>query len=191
MEETQGETFQWNEPRENFIKYFIFIPQNEKLVETAKQIKAFIEPTRNNTLIQNYDRPTIPCNNIQTKIIPQSTRLQMENENPKVKSFRWKSYHSETTKPIRTVLKVGTTDKEDTDLMTTAEFPATFSQFKEGSQPINEAKAPEWLDAKIKTKEFDISNDERPKMEIIGDYWSEEKTTKIINLLKEFQDFFA
>ena len=44
--------------------------------------------------------------------------------------------------------------------MTAPNFSATFSQFREGSQPINEAKAPEWLDAKVKTKEVDISNDE-------------------------------
>ena len=44
--------------------------------------------------------------------------------------------------------------------MTTADFPATFSQFKEGSRPIIEAKALEWLDAKVKTREFDISNDD-------------------------------
>ena len=78
------------------------------------------------------------------------------------------------TKPIRTVLKVETTDKEDTDQITAANFPATFSQFKEGSQKINKAKAPKWLKAKIKTGEFNISNDDRPKMEKIGDYWSEE-----------------
>ena len=84
----------------------------------------------------------------------------MENENPEEKSFQWKSYHSETTKPIHTVLKIETADKEDTDRMTTANFPATFSQFKEGSQPINEAKAPEWLDSKVKTKEFNISSDD-------------------------------
>ena len=47
------------------------------------------------------------------------------------------------------------------------------------------------MDAKVKTKEFDISNDERPKMVRIGDYWSEEKTIEIVNLLKEFQDVFA
>ena len=35
--------------------------------------------------------------------------------------------------------------------MIVADFPATFSQFKEGSRPINEAKAPEWLDVKVKT----------------------------------------
>ena len=61
------------------------------------------------------------------------------------------------TKPIRTVLKVETIDKEDNDRMTATDFPATFSQFKEGSQPINETKALEWLDAKIKTKEVNIS----------------------------------
>ena len=68
--------------------------------------------------------------------------------------------------------------------MIAANFLATFSQFKEESRPINETKAPEWLDAKVKTKEFDISNDDRPKMAKIGDYWSEEQTTEIVNLLK-------
>ena len=54
----------------------------------------------------------------------------MENENSEGKTFRWKSNHAETTKPIHTVLKVETTDKEDIDRMTVADFPATFSQFK-------------------------------------------------------------
>ena len=75
--------------------------------------------------------------------------------------------------------------------MTAADFLATFSQFKEGSRPINETKAPEWLDAKVKTKEVDISTDDRSKIEKIEDYWSEEQTTEIVNLLKEFQDVFA
>ena len=39
---------------------------------------------------------------------------------------------------------------------------------------------------KVKPKEIDISNYTRPKMERIGDYWSEEQTTEIIELLKEF-----
>ena len=75
--------------------------------------------------------------------------------------------------------------------MTAADFPATFSQFQEGSRPINEAKAPEWLDAKVKTKEVDISNDDRPKLAKIGDYWNEQQTAEIVNLLREFQDVFA
>ena len=75
--------------------------------------------------------------------------------------------------------------------MTIADFPATFSQFKEGIQLINEAKALEWLDAKVKTKEFDISNDERPKMAKFGENQREEQMTEIISLLKELQDIFA
>ena len=58
------------------------------------------------------------------------------------------------------MLKVDTVDKEDTHQMTAIDFPITFSQFKEGIHPINEAKELEWMDAKIKTKQLDISNDE-------------------------------
>ena len=75
--------------------------------------------------------------------------------------------------------------------MTAADFPATFSQLEEGSRPINETKAPEWLDAKVNTKEVDISNDDWPKLAKIGDYWNEQQTAEIITLLREFQDVFA
>ena len=47
------------------------------------------------------------------------------------------------------------------------------------------------MDANVKTIEIDISNDKRPKMARIDNCWSEEQTTKIVNLLKEFQDVFA
>ena len=40
------------------------------------------------------------------------------------------------------------------------------------------------MHAKLKTKEIDISNDNRPKMERIGDYWSEKQTIEIVDLLK-------
>ena len=83
MEEARGETFIWYELKENFIKDFNFEPQNENLVETAKQIKAFVQPTKNKTLRDN--RTTINCNNIQTRTITQSTRLQLENEKLKGK----------------------------------------------------------------------------------------------------------
>ena len=47
------------------------------------------------------------------------------------------------------------------------------------------------MDAKVKTKEIDISNYNRPKMEKLGDYWSEEQTTEIVYFLKECQYVFA
>jgi hypothetical protein len=47
------------------------------------------------------------------------------------------------------------------------------------------------MDVEIRMKEFDISNDDRPKMVRVGDYWFDKKTTDIVNLLKEYQDVFA
>ena len=73
------------------------------------------------------------CNNIRSNRIPQSTRLRLENEHTHGKSFQWKSDHPETMKPIRMIFKVESTDKENTDWMTAARFPASFSQFKQGS----------------------------------------------------------
>ena len=131
MEEARGETFLWHELRENFIKDFNFIPQNENLVETAKQIKEFIQPTENKPLKDN--RQAMKCNNIQMRTKPKLTRLQLENENKAGKSFRWKSNHVEIAKPICTILKVETIDKQDTNKITGFDFSTTFAQFKEGS----------------------------------------------------------
>jgi hypothetical protein len=36
-----------------------------------------------------------------------------------------------------------------------------------------------------------MSNDDRPKMVRVGDYWSDKKTIDIVNLLKEYQYVFA
>ena len=127
MEEARGETFFWHELKENFIKDFQFIPQNEKLAETAQQIKQFLQPTEKQPS-QNH-RQIKDCNNIQTESRPKETRLHLENEHTKGKSFRWKADHIETTKPIHSILKVATTDKPDLDRMTATDFPATFSQF--------------------------------------------------------------
>ena len=101
----------------------------------------------------------------------------------KGKCFQLKSYHPKTSKPIRTISKIQTLEKEDPEILTMEEFPPSFSQFKEGSRQINASKSTEWMDAKVKMKEVDISNDERPKIEKIGDYWNEEQTIEIINLL--------
>ena len=75
MEEARGETFLWHELRKNLIKDFNFIPQNENLVETTKQIKEFIQSTENKPLKDT--RQTMKCNNIRTRTKPQLTRLQL------------------------------------------------------------------------------------------------------------------
>ena len=47
------------------------------------------------------------------------------------------------------------------------------------------------MDAQIKTKEVDISADDHPKLEKIGDYWSKDKIEERVNLVNEYQYFFA
>lgn len=51
--------------------------------------------------------------------------------------------------------------------------------------------SPEWMEASIKTKEIDIYNYDSPKLAKIADYSTEEQTSELVNLLKEYQDFFA
>ena len=40
------------------------------------------------------------------------------------------------------------------------------------------------MDVEIKIKEVNISNDDKPKILKIGDYWNEEQIIEIVNLLK-------
>ena len=80
MEEALGETFIWQELKENFIKDFRFIPEDAKLVEETEQIKNFIQPTAHHTSTHNHNQLKESCNNIRLNRIPQSTRLRLENE---------------------------------------------------------------------------------------------------------------
>jgi hypothetical protein len=44
------------------------------------------------------------------------------------------------------------------------------------------------MNDKLKTKEFNILNDDQPKMTRVGDYWMEKEIVDIFELLKEYQD---
>ena len=71
MEEARGETFLWNELRENFFKDFSFIPENTKLVQDTKQIKTFIQLTVHHTSTKNNNRlKATSCNKIRSNRIP-------------------------------------------------------------------------------------------------------------------------
>ena len=50
------------------------------------------------------------------------------------------------------------------------DFPPHYSKIKEEKRDINDTKAPEWLDAKIKIKEVNIANEGQPKIAKIVDY---------------------
>jgi hypothetical protein len=70
------------------------------------------------------------------------------------------------------------------------EFSSSYNQVVEGERQLDESKEPKWMNAEIKTTEFDISIDDRPKMARIVDYWSDKQTMEIVDLLKEYQDVF-
>ena len=53
------------------------------------------------------------------------------------------------------------------------DFPPQYFELNEGKRDLDETKAPEWMDAKIKIKEINIAKEGDPKMARIGDYWSE------------------
>ena len=93
------------------------------------------------------------CNNIQIRKIPQSTILQLENENTEGKIFIWKSNHVETTKPIHTVLKVGMTDKmapkQNRALAKTKELQTVETPLVRRLKNIKNAKVQEGSWAKI------------------------------------------
>ena len=64
MEEARGETFIWQELKENFIKDFRFVLEDETLVEATEQIKTFIQLTVQHTSTQNHNRLKEYCNKI-------------------------------------------------------------------------------------------------------------------------------
>ena len=70
MEEEQGETFLWNELKENFIKDFKFIPQDDQLVEATKKIKTFIKLTISNSSTRTHNRPNGSCHHIRSTKVP-------------------------------------------------------------------------------------------------------------------------
>jgi hypothetical protein len=65
-----------------------------------------------------------------------------------------------------------------------------FTKIQEWDRHIEEEKPPKWMNVKLKTKDFNILNDDRPKMAQVGDYYTEKETTNIVYLLKEYQDVF-
>ena len=114
--EARGETFTWNDLKENSLKEFKFLSDDELLVEASKQIKTFLQPTNNNTLTETrHNRPNATCHNIRSTKILHSTRLRLEIETTIGKIFQWKTDHPKTSKLVKRVLKFETTEKEDAE----------------------------------------------------------------------------
>jgi hypothetical protein len=112
----------------------------------------------------------------------------MENTTCLGQSFQWKSDHPAMQNHVKSILKISKEEKEEIEW---PEFPSIFTKIEEGDRHLEEAKPPEWMNVELNTKEFNISNVNRPKMARVGNYWMEKETFDIVDLLKEYQDVFA
>lgn len=55
-------------------------------------------------------------------------------------------------------------EKKENEKSSQLAFPPRYKEIKVGEETLNELKAPNWMDAKVKIKEVYISNDDWPKM---------------------------
>ena len=92
------------------------------------KIKTVIKLTISSSLTGTHNRPNASCHNIHSTKVPQSTRIWLETKHTSGKIFQWKVDHPEMTRPIKTILKVESTEKEPKQ-MTAKDFPVAFSQF--------------------------------------------------------------
>ena len=68
-------------------------------------------------------------------------------------------------------------DNTEEEKMREQDFLPPLLRNQRGKRDINDPKAPEWMDAKIKIKEVNSANEGQPKMDRIWDYWSDQQTT--------------
>ena len=172
-EEARGDTFTWKTLRENFIKYFSFIPDNEKLKPAAKQLQQFIGESSSKEVVGNI--PTKECRHILIDEIQHSTRLQLETDYFPGKNFQLKKNHPLANIKVKTLYKIETEEMPtieniEEEKPREQDFQPQYSEIKEGKRYLDETKAPEWMDAKIKTKEINIAKEGDPKMARICDY---------------------
>ena len=62
-------------------------------------------------------------------------------------------------------------DNTEEEKLGEQDFSPHYLEIKEGKRDINESKAPKWMDAKIKIKDINITNEGQPKwpgLEITG-----------------------
>jgi hypothetical protein len=93
--------------------------------------------------------------------------IEMEKTSCHSQRFRWKCDHPVMQNYIKSTLKL---TKEEKDDLEQPKFLERFSKVKGWKRHLNEEKSPKWMNVEIKKKQFDISNDDRPKMARVGNY---------------------
>ena len=106
LEEARGDTFTWQNLRENFIKIFSFILDDEKLKPATKQLQQFIGENPSKEMVGNI--LTKECQHTSTDEIQHSTRLQLETDYFPGKNFQLKKNHPLTNIKVKTLYKIET-----------------------------------------------------------------------------------
>jgi hypothetical protein len=151
IEEACGHTLNWSDIKEIFIKDLEFIPEEEHLRETTQQIKIFLEKL---TLAIQKEKGKMEVDKGSTSschLVSITQRIDMENTTCPGQIFRRKSNHPTMKNHVNSILKISTEEKEK------IEQPEYYRH-------LEEAKPLEWMNVEVKTKEFNISNVDRPKM---------------------------
>jgi len=171
LEEARGETLDWKVIRQNFISNFRFQPANENIKEVVDKIKGFITQQK---YVNRTESTCLSVSQTKKDVCSPLNQLDLENDQIVGKSFRLSKTNPVTTHLVRTLLSIAKANKTQEADTNEADFPQSFTEFKEGERHLEENSPPEWLDSEIKYREVDISTDDRPKIAKIGDYWSEE-----------------
>jgi len=106
------------------------------------------------------------------------SEIQMESERSYGKSFIWKINYEEKQWPLKTVYRTKIFEKENKPPKRKdhkIDFLQHYIEIIKVERINDESQLVNWMDAKIKVKEFNISTNDRPKMASIADYWSEKE----------------
>jgi len=155
LEETRGETLDWNQVGYNFISDFQFQPTNKSMKEVVKEIKEFI------TEQKDTSRPELTCNTvskISKKVCQPLNRLTLDNDKIVGKCFRLSKNHPVAAQPVRTLFTIAKADENQGVEVKEEDIPKLFTELKEGERYLEEKSPSEWLDAEIKYKEVDCND---------------------------------
>ena len=121
--------------------------------EAVEEIKEFI------TEKKDTNREELTCYSVsktRKEVCHALTRLDLDNDKIVGKSFRLCKNHPTITHPIKTLFSIAKANKNQDEETKEDDFPKSFTELKEGERQLEEKSPPEWLEAEIKYREFDI-----------------------------------
>ena len=137
IKEAKDDTFTWKTLRENFIKYFSFSPDDEKLKPRTKQIQQFLGTNQSDKMGRN--NLTKEYRHVSVDKIQHSTQLHLETNHLPGKRFQLKRNHPLGKTKVKTLYKIKTEQKPTEENIEEEkpgeqDFPPQYSEIKEGKK---------------------------------------------------------